>query len=123
MNLLGILIVLAGPSLAVAWIVSEFKGGRKLRLTFGILAMISMTVVTWFSTLVINQFNYNSWYGHATKDLVDETVRGIESNRTPEILKELKQFQADYQPTYENRAKYAPLVEQTVARMKASNRP
>jgi hypothetical protein len=121
MNLTGILVVLAGPLLAVVWIVSEFKAGRSLRLTLGLLAVIIMIVVTWFATLVINQLNYNSSYGFATKELIDQTITGIESNNTAAVLSELKRFQADYHPTYENRANYVPLVEQTVERMKSSN--
>ncbi len=120
MNLFGILTVLAGPLLAVAWIVSEFKGGRPLRLTLGVLAMITMVTMTWLATLVINQLNYNAWYGYATKELIDETIKGIESNNTAVVLAELKRFQTDYQPTYENRAKYLPLVGETVERMKGS---
>ena len=121
MNLLTFLVILAGPLLAAAWIVSEFKGGRPVRLTLGVLAMIIMVTVTWLATLMVNQLNYNAWYGFATKELIDETIKGIESNNTTMVLTELKRFQASYHPTYENRAKFLPLVGETVERMKGSN--
>ena len=118
---MGILIILAGPALGIAWLILEFKGSRAQRLTCGILALIMLTVVTWFATYVLNQMHYNAWYGFATKELVDETVRGIESGKTAMVLRELKAFQGEYQPTYENKARYVPLVEQTTERMKKEN--
>lgn len=110
--------MLVGPVLAVAWFISEFKGSTRLRLTLGILAIITLTIVGCLATLIINQLNYNAWYGFATKELVDQTIEGIESNRTDIVLSELKRFQSEYHPTYENRAQYVPLVEETTKRMK-----
>lgn len=122
MNILGILIILAGPLLAVAWLVSEFRAERKWRITLGLLSLATLTVVTWLATLIINQLNYNAWYGNTTKALIEESVRGIESGHASAVLAELKRLQADYQPTYENRAKYIPLVEATVERLEQANR-
>jgi hypothetical protein len=121
MNLLGIIILLAGPALGIAWIILEFKGSRAQRLTCGILALVTLTVVTWFATHVINQLNYNAWYGSATKGMIDETIRGIEAGKSEMVLRELKAFQSDYHPTYENRASYRPLAEQAAERMKKAN--
>lgn len=121
MNLLGFIILLAGPALGIAWIILEFKGSRTLRITCGILALIMLTVVTWFATYVVNQLKYNAWYGFATKGLVDETIRGIEAGKSEMVLRELKVFQSEYHPTYENRANYKPLAEQVTERMKKEN--
>jgi hypothetical protein len=121
MNLLGILILLAGPALGIAWLIFEFKGSRAQRITCGILALIMLTVVTWFATYVINQLNYNAWYGSATKGMIDETIRGIEAGKSEMVLRELKVFQSEYHPTYENRARYQPLAEQATERMKKEN--
>jgi hypothetical protein len=71
MNLLGIIILLAGPALGIAWVILEFKGSRAQRLTCGILALIMLTVVTWFATYVLNQLSYNAWYGFATRRCMD----------------------------------------------------
>ncbi len=121
MNLLGLISLLVGPALGIAWIILEFKGSRAQRLTCGILALIMLTVVTWFATYVVNQLHYNAWYGFATKGLIDETIRGIEAGKSEMVLRELKAFQSEYQPTYENRAGYQPLAEQTTERIKKEN--
>jgi len=121
MNLLGILILLVGPLLGIAWLVLEFRGSRPQRIMVGLLALVTLTAVASLATLIINQLNYNAWYGFATKGLVDETIRGIEAGRTEMVLRELKSFQQEYQPTYENRARYVPLAEQVTERMKKEN--
>lgn len=121
MNILGILIFLAGPLLGVAWLITEFKAARKWRITLGLLSLITLTTVASLTTLIINQLNYNAWYGFATKALINETVSGIESGRTSVVLVELKRFQDEYYPTYENRASYVPLVNDTVERLKKAS--
>ena len=121
MNLLGILILLTGPALVVAWLVLEFTGGRAQRITCGILALVAFTTVTWFATYISNQFNYNLSYGCATKELIDQTIWGLEAGRTTMVLRELHKFQDEYHPTYENRANYVPLAQQTAERMKKEN--
>ncbi len=121
MNALGIVILLAGPVLGIAWLVLEFKGTRWQRVTCGILALIVLTVVASLATLIYKQLEYNAWYGCATKGLIDETIRGIESGNSDVVLQELKRFQAEYHPTYENRARYAPLAEETTERMRKAN--
>jgi hypothetical protein len=121
MNILGILIFLAGPLLAVGWLITEFKADRKWRITLGLLSLITLTTVASLTTLIINQLNYNAWYGFATKELINETVSGIESGRTSIVLAELKKFQDEYYPTYENRARYVPLVNDTVERLKKAS--
>ena len=124
MNLLGMLILLAGPLLGIAWVVLEFNGsGQGKRVVCGLLAMITLTVVAVFATRIFTQFGYNQWYGCATKELVNETIRGIEAGKSDMVLRELKTLQDAYQPTYENRAKYVPLVEQAVKQMKTENPP
>ena len=121
MNPLGILILLAGPLLGIAWLILEFKGSRPQRITCGILALVTLTAVASLATLIINQLNYNAWYGFATKGLIDETIRAIEAGHSDMVIQELKAFQAEYHPTYENRAKYVPLAETTTERMKNGN--
>jgi hypothetical protein len=121
MNLLGIVILLVGPALGIVWLILEFRGSRGQRITFGVLALITLTAVASLATLIINQLSYNAWYGFATKELVDETIRGVEAGKSELVLQELKRFQAEYHPTYENRAKYVSLVEETTARLQKEN--
>ena len=90
MNLLGIVVLLSGPALGIAWLILEFKGSRSQRLTCGILALIMLTVVTWLATYVLNQMSYNASYGFGTKGLIDETIRGIEAGKSEMVLRELR---------------------------------
>ena len=121
MNLIGILILLAGPALGIAWVILEFNGSRAQRLTCGILALIMLTVVTWFATYALTQMSFNMTYGFGTKGLIDETIRGIETGKGEMVLRELKAFQDKYHPTYENRSRYVPLVKEATERMKKEN--
>ena len=123
MNALGVLVLLAGPLLGVAWFISEFKGNRTTRIILGILAIVTLTTVAFIAASILNQLNYNAWYGFATKGLVDQTIEGIESGKTESVLRELRRFQSEYQPTYENRANYVPLAEETAKRMKDAPPP
>jgi len=118
MNALGLMVVLAGPALAAAWLISEFRWPRWSRILLGCLAMVVLTAIAFLATLIVTRMDYNQSYGFATKDLVDQIITGIEANRTELVLGELKRFQAEYHPTYENRARYVPLAEQATVRMK-----
>jgi len=118
MNALGILIIVAGPVLAIVWLVAEFKAQRAWRIVLGLLSMVILTTVAVMATLITTQLNYNSYYGFAAKGLIEESVRGLESGHTSSVLTELRRLQQDYQPTYENRARFVPLVEATVERLK-----
>jgi hypothetical protein len=118
MNALGILVIVAGPVLAIAWLVAEFKAQRAWRIILGLLSMVILTTVAVMATLLNTQLHYNSYYGFATKALIEESVIGLESGHTSFVLTELRRLQQDYQPTYENRARFVPLVEATVERLK-----
>ena len=118
MNMLGALILLAGPILGVLWLVLEFKGTRRQRITCGLFALITLATVAALAAMIFCQLDYNSSYGVATRGLIDEVIRGIESGKTDATLRELKRFQDQYRPTYENRANYVPLAQDAIERMK-----
>jgi hypothetical protein len=121
MNSLGILIIVAGPAFAIVWLVAEFKAERAWRIALGLISMVILTTVAAVATVIVGQLNYNSYYGFAAKSLIEETIKGLESGQTSSVLKELHRLQLEYQPTYENRARFAPLVEATIERLKQAS--
>ena len=125
MNALSILIIVSGPSIAILWLAAELRAQRACRIALGLLSMVLMTSAAVLATLIVTQLDYNQYYGFATKGLIEESVKGLESGHTSSVLKELRRLQEDYQPTYEYRAKFVPLVEASIERMKQEigNRP
>ena len=63
------------------------------------------------------RWNYNAWYGGASKDLVETTVTHIEDGKIDRVMSLLRRLNLDYQPTYENRAHYDELVNDAVSQM------
>jgi hypothetical protein len=66
----------------------------------------------------LSHFNYNAWYGGASKDLIDTTITQIEDGNIERVMSVLRRLNLDYQPTYENRAHYDELVNEAVSQMK-----
>ena len=67
---------------------------------------------------ILSQLNYNSWYGEASKDLIDTIVLQLEAGNEARVESSLRKLSEEFQPTYENRANYDDLVKQAVRRMK-----
>ena len=66
----------------------------------------------------LSRFNYNAWYGGASKDLIDTAVTEIEDGNIDRVVSVLRGLNLNYQPTYENRAHYDELVNEAVSQMK-----
>ena len=112
-----LLIVIALP---IAWLASEFSKRRPVRITLGLAAIASAMSVAYLVGH-ISQFNYNTWYGGASKDLVDTTITEIEDGNIDRVMSVLRRLDLDYHPTYENRAHYDELVTQAVSQMKGDH--
>jgi hypothetical protein len=110
------IILLLGIALPVAWFASEFWPHRWLRLLLGSSA-IGVSFLIAYGVGSLEQFNANAWYGGASQNLIDATVTELESGNTDQVLRELKALQKDFQPTYENRAKYDKLIEEYLKRL------
>jgi hypothetical protein len=117
LNALGYFVLLCTLAVPIAWLISEFKAERRTRLVLGVVALSMAFVVAWLAG-TFQRLNYNAWSGAASKDLVDAIVLKLETGDTNKVLEALKGLQSNYQPTYENRAHYDKLVEETVAKMK-----
>lgn len=105
-------------ALPLAWFASEFQDRRWIRLVAG-LATISASYLVATGVGALEHLNANAWYGSASKMLVDATVEELERGETERLLAELKTLQEQFQPTYENRARYDELVETFVSRLRS----
>ncbi len=118
MSPLGFLLITIIIAVPIAWLVSEFRGGRALRITMGILAIGVMATCLWALSSMLTRFNYNAWYGSATGDFISTSLRQIEDGHLDRVLKVWRGLDQQYRPTYENRAHYNELVEEATTRMR-----
>lgn len=114
MSSLAAFLILIVIGLPIVWFSSEFSERRGLRIALGIGAILSSFAVATLAGL-LEQFKYNAWYGGATKDLIDTTINEIEDGNIDRVMAVLRRLRREYQPTYENRARYDELVAEAVA--------
>ena len=88
-----LLIVIALP---IAWFASEFGKRRAVRIALGLAAIASAMGVAYLVGH-ISQFNYNAWYGGASKNLVDTTIKEIEDGNIDRVMSVLRRLNLDYQ--------------------------
>ena len=112
-----LLILIALP---IAWIASEFGKRRPLRIALGLAAIASAMGVAYIVGHT-SKFNYNAWYGAASKNLVDTTIKEIEDGNIDRVMSVLRRLNLDYKPTYETRADYDELVNEAVSQMKGDH--
>lgn len=119
MNGLGILLTLLIVALPIAWLVAEFKASRSVRIGLGVLALATVIFLAYGLGNVLTKFNHNAWFGGATKQLVETSIAQVEDGHLDRVLKAWRSLDAQYQPTYENRAGYKELVDGATRAMKA----
>jgi len=103
-------------ALPIAWLASEFQNQRWIRIVSGCAAIAMSFLVAY----VVGSFEHlaaNDWYGGASKSLIDTTIEQIETGETERLLRELKTLQEQFQPTYQNRARYDELIEEFKSRL------
>ena len=120
MNALGYFVLVLVIACPIAWLVSEFKGSRNVRVGLGILSLLLSFAVAWLVGS-LNRLSYNAWYGSASKELVDAVLLEVEAGRTTNAVVALKKLQGEFGPTYENRAHYDTLVKAAVAEMQSKS--
>ena len=99
------LLLLIAIVLPFAWFASEFQSRRWLRLTLGISALIGVFCISMLFE-IMNRIDANSYFSLANCELIDATIQGLSHEQSETILKQLKSFRKDYEPTYENRGNY-----------------
>jgi hypothetical protein len=84
------------------------------------IAAFSMSYFVAYIAGALTELNYNANYGAASASLIETVIGNVECGNEAALLRELKQLQKQYHPTYENRANYDQLVQDFVDQMKAS---
>ena len=107
MNALGYALVfgtLAGfIALLALWLVAENRWSKRLRITLGLLAILTAIPVTALVAVAVSQLDDQSYYAASVQTLLDETVVALESGE-PGFLHRLKTFQEKQMLTYESRS-------------------
>ena len=85
MSVIGYILVLVVILLPIAWLISVFKGEKGTQCVLGSMAILSSFCV---AILVgeLNKFNYNAWYGSATKSLIDTSIEVLEKGETEKVI-------------------------------------
>jgi hypothetical protein len=109
------LLILLAIVFWMAWLVSEYQQRRWLRITMGLCCIASFLMIA-IAVGLLQQLNYNAWYGVASAELIDTTVKQIEAGHSAALLTNLRQLREEFRPTYENRAHYDELVKRFVNR-------
>lgn len=121
MSAFGLLLLAGIVAIPIGWLASEFWNNRPLRITLGILAIIS----TAFCVCAVNHFltdiGYNTYFGNATKDLIETSLAQAKDEHLDRVLQAWRDLNSQYHPTYENCAEYKELVEAATARMKGES--
>jgi hypothetical protein len=118
MSPIGFLLIAIIIALPIAWLVSEFRAKRGLRIALGVLAIGITATCSWFLGFVLTTLNHNAWYGGATGDLIRTSLLQIEDGHLDRVLKVWRGLDQQYHPTYENRARYDELVKEATLRMR-----
>lgn len=118
MTPLGFVLITIIVALPIAWLVSEFRGARVLRISLGILAVVVVSTCVGALSSVLLRFNYNAWYGSATEDLIRTSLKQVEDGHLDRVLKVWRGLNLQYHPSYETREHYTDLVQQATARMR-----
>jgi hypothetical protein len=111
------LVLLIVVALPIAWLASEFGRRRPIRIALGV-AAIASTMGVAYIVGDLSRWNYNAWYGGASKELIDTTVTQIEDGNIDRVMSVLRRLKLDYRPTYENRAHYDELINEAVSKMR-----
>jgi len=103
--------------LPLGWLASEFQDNRGLRICVGVLA-IAMSFFVAFVVGSLEQMRSNTYFGDASKKLIETTIYALDDGRIDEVKLGLKELAAEYQPSYETRANYDQLVSVYVENLK-----
>jgi hypothetical protein len=112
-----ILLLTITAALPIAWLVAEFKARPGIRRTLGIVTILWSFGVASLVGLLQN-FNANVYFTGASKDLLSASVEQLKAGKTEAVIREWSRADSEFQPTYENRARYRQIVDQTIEGMK-----
>jgi hypothetical protein len=115
---MAIYLIIIALVLPTIWLVAEIKGKVVVRRIFGALTIVSACLIGW-GVGMLQQLNYNAWYGHASKKLLE----GIAASLPPDLpeRRALEEGAQKFQPTYENRAHYDLTVDSILESLSKRN--
>lgn len=112
-----VLLLLITVALPWAWLQAEFRGSPAVRRTLGVLTILwSFGIAALIGGL--QSFNANAYFTFATKELLQASIEHLRAGKTEVVLREWVRAEAEFHPTYENRAHYQQTVEQAIKGMK-----
>ncbi|MGB0578365.1 MAG: hypothetical protein ACPGVU_01565 [Limisphaerales bacterium] len=122
MSPLGVLLIAIIFALPIAWLASEFRGSRALRISLGILSIGVTAACVWGLSGLLARFSFNAWYGGATSKLISTSIKHVEEGHVERVLDAWRGIELQYRPTYENRAHYDNLVAEATRQMNGDMR-
>lgn len=106
MNALGYTLVFgtlaAFITLLTLWLVAENRWSKRVRITLGLLALVSALPVTALFSVGITQLDDQSYFAASVQTLLDESVEALEAGE-PGFLNRLKTFRENQMLRYESR--------------------
>jgi len=94
--------VAAFIALLVLWLVAENRWSKRIRITLGLLTLLSAMPVTALFAVAITQLDDQSYFAASVHTLLDETIEALEAGE-PGFLDRLKAFREKQRLTYETR--------------------
>jgi hypothetical protein len=103
------LILVLVVTLPIAWLASEFMAKTAVRVGLGVAAIAMSFAVAWIVGS-LDRLQSNTYFGDATKDLIQNTIVELENGNADRVLLELKNLRSQFHPNYETRDDYDRLV-------------
>ena len=79
---------------------------------------VAMVLVVAFVVGSLEQMRSNTYFGDASKKLIETTIYALDDGRIDEVKLGLKELATEYQPSNETRANYDQLVAVYVKNLK-----
>ena len=112
-----VILLVITAALPIAWLVADFRSSAKVRRILGVVAILwSFAVAAFVGAL--QQFNANSYFTSASKNLLESSVQQLRAGKTDAVIRELSRANEQFNPTYENRARYRQIVDEAIEGMK-----
>lgn len=89
-------------TLLTLWLVAENRWSKRVRITLGLLALVSALPVTALFSVGITQLDDQSYFAASVQTLLDESVEALEAGE-PGFLNRLKTFRENQMLRYESR--------------------
>jgi len=112
-----ILFLLVTVALPIGWGIADVKAQPKIRRAFGVVTILwSFAVAAFVGAL--RDLNANVYFTGASKDLLTNSVQQLKAGKTEAVIRAWSRADSQFEPTYENRARYRQIVDEAIEEMK-----